>query len=266
MGEREDKWAAEQELKTQHLATGSDAPLKRYRELIVGPGSFGAFLYYEWCMWLALVPGALGLFLRRLFWPRMFGSCGRKVAFGSGVVVRHPKRIHLGHRVVIGEGCILDARHTQTERALVLGNDVSLSNDVMISCKEAPIQVGDRTGLGARTIVHAARGNPVSIGEDVVIGALCYMVGGSDYNLDSLDEPISHQGIKPDGGIKVEDGVWMGARVTVLGGVTLGVGSVAGAGAVVTKSVPALAVALGSPAKIAGWRKEGGVEPVNGDD
>lgn len=245
MTEQEERWAAEKELKTQHLATGSDGPLKRYRELIVGPGSLWFFLYYEFCMFLSLVPGALGLAFRRLFWPRMFGSCGRKVAFGSGVVVRHPQRIHLGHRVVIGEGCILDARHTRDERALVLDDDVSLSNDVMLSCKEAPIKVGARTGLGARTIVHAARGNPVSIGEDAVIGPLCYLVGGSNYNLDSLDEPISHQGIKPDGGIVVDDGVWMGARVTVLGGVTLGVGSVAGAGAVITKSVPALAVALG---------------------
>ena len=38
--------------------------------------------------------------------------------------------------------------------------------------------------------------------------------------------------------ITIEDGAWIGARVTILPGVTVGAGSVVAAGAVVTRSVP----------------------------
>ena len=44
--------------------------------------------------------------------------------------------------------------------------------------------------------------------------------------------------------------MWLGANVTVLPGVTIGVGSVIAAGAVVTKDVPANMIAAGVPAKV----------------
>lgn len=55
------------------------------------------------------------------------------------------------------------------------------------------------------------------------------------------------------GGVKditIEDRCWIGARVTILGGVTIGEGAVVAAGAVVTKDVPAHTLAGGVPAKI----------------
>jgi acetyltransferase-like isoleucine patch superfamily enzyme len=64
------------------------------------------------------------------------------------------------------------------------------------------------------------------------------------------------QGIKDDGGVTIEDDVWLGANVTILGGITMGAGSVAAAGAVVTKSIPARAVWGGVPAKILKMRAE----------
>jgi carbonic anhydrase/acetyltransferase-like protein (isoleucine patch superfamily) len=48
--------------------------------------------------------------------------------------------------------------------------------------------------------------------------------------------------------------VWIGDSVVVLGGVTIGNGAVIGAGAVVTKSVPPYAVAVGNPAKVVSYR------------
>lgn len=47
-------------------------------------------------------------------------------------------------------------------------------------------------------------------------------------------------------------GVWFGANVTVLPGITIGDGAVVGAGALVTKDVPARAVMVGVPAKQVG--------------
>ena len=49
---------------------------------------------------------------------------------------------------------------------------------------------------------------------------------------------------------KIGEGVWIGAQAVILGGVTIGDGCVVGAGAVVTKDLPAYSVAMGVPAKV----------------
>ncbi|RJX35236.1 MAG: acyltransferase [Desulfarculus sp.] len=236
--------------KTHEAATGQGSALRRYQDLILGHRSLGGLLYFELCMLFAHLQGALGLLLRGLFWPRLLGSCGRGAMFGAGVVLRHPRRIHLGPRVVVSEGCILDARNPDSERVLVIGEDVNLANDVMLSCKMGSIQIGPRCGIGARTIVHSAAGNPVQIGADVVIGPQCYIVGGGNYHTERLDVPMASQGIRPDGGVRIADDVWLGAKVSVLGGVSMASGSVAATGAVITKDVPPRAVVAGAPAKV----------------
>lgn len=55
--------------------------------------------------------------------------------------------------------------------------------------------------------------------------------------------------------ITVEDKVWIGGRCIILGGITIGYGSVIGAGSVVTNSVPANCVAAGNPCKVIRWLK-----------
>lgn len=58
--------------------------------------------------------------------------------------------------------------------------------------------------------------------------------------------------IKP---VIIEDNVWIGARVCILPGVTIGEGSVIGACAVVPKSVPPYSVVIGNPARVVKTRK-----------
>lgn len=207
-------------------------------------------------MWLAPIPGALGLFLRKIFWPRLFKSCGNGVAFAANIILRHPNRIHLGDRVVISEGCILDARNEESYDVLVLEENVILSNNVMISCKNGSVKIGARSGVGAQTIIQSINSCPVSIGADVIIGPQCYIVGGSNYNINRFDIPMWRQGIKDDGGVKIGNDVWLGTSVKVLGGVTVYTGSVIAAGAVVTKSIPARAICMGVPAKVSKMRGE----------
>lgn len=50
--------------------------------------------------------------------------------------------------------------------------------------------------------------------------------------------------------IVIEDHVWIGTRVTILKGVTVGEGSIIAAGSVVTKDVPPHSLAMGVPAKV----------------
>jgi chloramphenicol O-acetyltransferase type B len=54
--------------------------------------------------------------------------------------------------------------------------------------------------------------------------------------------------------IVIEDNVWLGARVIILGGVTLGEGAIVQAGSVVTKDVPKCAIVGGHPARVFKYR------------
>jgi acetyltransferase-like isoleucine patch superfamily enzyme len=236
--------------KTQIEIAGRGSSLGKYQKVIIGSSSVIRLIYYEWCMLLGILPGALGMVLRKTFWPYMFGACGKGVMFGNNIVLRHPSRIHLGNDVVISEQCILDGRSENKMETIVLGDDVILSNQVMISSKEGSIRVGRKTGVNAQTIIQSTNDCPVVIKENCIIGQRCFIVGGGSYNIDRLDIPIREQGIRMDGGVLLEEDVWLGANVSVLGGVTLGRGSVVAAGAVVTRSAGERSICMGVPAKV----------------
>lgn len=51
-------------------------------------------------------------------------------------------------------------------------------------------------------------------------------------------------------GVTIEEGVWIGTRVTLLSGAHVGRGAVIGAQSLVNKEIPPYAVAVGSPAKV----------------
>jgi len=242
--------------KTHAAVTTGGSAMSRYQDVMVGNRSLKTFGYYEFCMLLSPLPGAAGLFFRKIFWPRLFGSCGKGAAFATGIILRHPHRIHIGNRVIISEGCIMDARNENDVHTIVIGDDVILSNSVMISCKNGTIKIGANTGINAQSIVQSTNACPVSIGSDVIIGPRCYIVGGGNYNTERLDIPIRMQGIKNDGGVIIEDDIWFGASVTVLGGVKMGRGSIAAAGAVVINSIPTMAICAGIPAKVLKMRGE----------
>ena len=55
-------------------------------------------------------------------------------------------------------------------------------------------------------------------------------------------------------GISIEDDVWVGSRAVILKGVCIGRGSIIGANALVTKSVPPYAIVGGNPAHIIRFR------------
>lgn len=248
--------------KTHDALTEQGSALARYQKVIVGSSSFTRLLYYEWCQLVGSFPGALGMVLRKIFWPRLFGSCGKGVLFGGNIVLRHPSRIHLGDKVVISEQCVLDGRSDSKPATIVLGDGVILSNQVMLSCKEGMIHIGSRTGVNAGTIIQSTNDCPVYIGEDCIIGQRCFIVGGGSYNIDRLDIPMREAGIRSDGGVQLAADVWLGGNVTVLGGVVMGRGSVAAAGAVVTRSVTEQSICMGVPARAVDVRGQDAKRPA----
>lgn len=241
--------------KSLDAVTSGGSILSRYQDVIIGSRSFSKLIYYEWCMWISKIPGAVGFVLRKIFWPKLFASCGKGVFFGENIIVRHPNRIHLGNKVIISEGCVLDARTTESDHVIVLNDNVILSNDVMISCKGGTVNIGSYTGLGALTIIQSIGNCPVEIGNDVFIGPKCYITGGGNYITERLDIPIWKQGMEEMGVTKLGNDIWLGANVTVLGGVEIGSQSIVAAGAVVTKSLDGKSVSAGVPAKIIKFRE-----------
>jgi acetyltransferase-like isoleucine patch superfamily enzyme len=104
------------------------------------------------------------------------------------------------------------------------------------------LRIGDRTFINSGVSICAQ--SAVSIGSDCAIGNYS-LIMDTDFHVpgDLLALPAAHP-------VVIEDGVWLGARVTVLKGVTIGEGAVVAAGAVVTKDVPPRTVVGGVPARI----------------
>lgn len=111
------------------------------------------------------------------------------------------------------------------------------------------ISIGNNSGLGLRCFVRG----PLEIGDYVMMGPDVVILTAS-HKFDSTDIPINKQGVDLPKPVKIDDDVWIGARVIILPGVTIGKGVIIGAGAVVTKNVPDFAIAGGNPAKIIRYR------------
>ena len=225
---------------------------QRYAELVVGKPGLLALLKYELIVLVCTgLPGALGLFLRSKLYPLLLGSCGRGVAFGAGVVLRHPHKIHIADNVVIDDLCCLDAKG-QDNRGIQLGQGVFLGRNAILSCKNGDIVVEDEANIGFNTEIFSA--SRVRVGRKVLIAAYTYLVGG-DHLFDRVDVPVLDQG-RTAAGIDIGDHVWLGAHVVVTDGSTVGRDAIIGAGAVVVGTIPEFAIAVGTPAKVVRDRRE----------
>lgn len=87
----------------------------------------------------------------------------------------------------------------------------------------------------------------VWFGDNFHSGQECLILT-SNHNYDKgIAIPYDSTNINKD--VVIEDNVWLGDRVIILGGVTIGEGAIIQAGAVVSSSIPAFAIAGGNPAK-----------------
>ena len=112
------------------------------------------------------------------------------------------------------------------------------------------VEIGDDSGIGIRAQIagKVIIGNNVMMGPDVCIYA-------RNHAFTRTDIPMNAQGFGIEKPVVIEDDVWIGARVIILPGVYVGTGAIIGAGAVVTKDVPAYAVVGGNPAQVIKMRK-----------
>lgn len=110
-----------------------------------------------------------------------------------------------------------------------LGDDVFIGNGAKFSSITS-IVIGNKVMFGPNVTIMGGDHNTAQVGE--------YMFDVEE-KLPENDQPVV-----------IEDDVWIGANCLILKGVTIGGGSIIGAGSLVTKSIPPNSVALGRPAKV----------------
>jgi len=191
--------------------------------------------------------------MRGLFWRLRLGACGGRLLIGRRAAIRFPRYVSVGRNVYIGDDTYLSGLSTAGVR---IADHVRIREHVWIqstSTLDDPgvgVSIGERTYVGPRCIFGAGGG--LTIGRRVMFGAAVHLLA-ENHEIDDPTRPIDEQGVTRRG-ITIEDEAWVGNAAIVLDGVTVGRGAVIGAGAVVTRDVPPLAIAVGNPARVIGRR------------
>lgn len=109
------------------------------------------------------------------------------------------------------------------------------------------IEIGDNFFAAEYLSLSSTKG--IIIGNNVTFGPEVMLIGGNHKtDIPGLRINQIHTGDKHDK-IIVEDDTWVGARAVILSGVTLGEGSIVGAGSIVTKNTPYYYICAGNPCK-----------------
>jgi acetyltransferase-like isoleucine patch superfamily enzyme len=113
------------------------------------------------------------------------------------------------------------------------------------------IQIGDHSFINHLCSVWASPGGPITIGNNVLLGP-CASIISSNHGVARGDLIRNQPG--RDAPISIGNDVWLGANVVVTAGVSIGEGAVVGAGAVVTTDLPPMSICAGVPARVIGYR------------
>lgn len=182
----------------------------------------------------------------------MLNGCkqrGQRIYLGSGVSMRNASSLSVQDDVYIGRSC-----------------------RVISEGPQASISIGPRTVILEHSFI-LSQGGWIKIGADCSVNHFCVLYGGGGLSIGDGVRIASHTVIIPQNhvfanpnipihqqplsgrGVRIEDDVWIGAHCTILDGVTIGKGSVIGAGSVVTRNIPEYSVAVGAPARSIRSRK-----------
>src|SRR5262245_17470312 len=196
---------------------------------------------------LGWVPGLLGIAARAVMYKLIVRSDGLP-AIEDHVRINRPEDVSLGAGVYIDHGVYLHGGKG--------GLHIGAGSWVMNGCRlhvfnfrdlpQAGIRLGRRTFVGEGSVMRGQGG--IVVGDNVLFGPRTQVLA-VDHVFADVTRPIMDQGITARG-IVIEDDCWIGAGAIVLDGVTIGRGTCVGAGAVVTKTLPAHSLAVGVPARV----------------
>lgn len=176
---------------------------------------------------------ALNRFYVRRFVAPQFDS------LGAGLEVAHPRNLVIfGQNIHIGRYAQMIAAPDNCIRFTTWPSK-TLRNGI----KGGAITMGDYCLISPGVRISSAQS--IAIGDNVMFAANVYVSDSDWHGIYNRIRPF--RCTKP---VVLENNVWLGERVIVNKGVTIGENSVIGAGSVVTKNIPANVIAAGNPARV----------------
>lgn len=167
--------------------------------------------------------------LKRLFFYLIYYTVAIRLPYGDryGVIGKWSRRFRV---------FVCRRLFKKTQKIFGVGKNVDFGFGAHL------ITMGDCSNLGNHAWI---RGNgELILGDHIMMGEFV-LIYTQDHNISGL----SYEGIVR-GNVTIGNNVWIGGRVTLLKGVTIGDNAVIGAGSVVTKDVPENAIVGGNPAKL----------------
>lgn len=180
---------------------------------------------------------------RELYWGcRTVGAMYRRL--GTIVATRacHAVLARLGAGSVIQNGVRFDRPGTVS-----IGRDCLIWRGVGVAAEgsDAALWIGDRVEVNRDVLLDSTGG--LRLADDVLISEAAVLYT-HDHGLDAHAKPT----LKPK---QIDSGAWIGMRAVLMPNCRhIGAGAVIGAGAIVTRDVPAGAIVAGNPAVIVGQR------------
>jgi acetyltransferase-like isoleucine patch superfamily enzyme len=118
----------------------------------------------------------------------------------------------------------------------------------IVACgADARIQIGKNCGFSGASIFAMEN---VSIGNYVRLGLGARIYDNDFHQIDIVGRRLGGNNGVAHKAVFIDDDVWIGAMAIVLKGVSIGRGSIIGAGSVVTKNVPPGVICAGNPARV----------------
>lgn len=169
---------------------------------------------------------SLLLYLRGLILHLELRARSPQLCLGKRVQIVGVRNVHLGAESTIGDGCWINVNHRESdEKRFVVGKSSFIGRNNFFTVGKR-IQLGDYFFSSVNCSFLGA-----SHGKDVF----------RPYILGSIEERDS---------IIVGTNVFVGADCKVIGNVTIGHGSIIGAGSIVVSDIPPFSLAVGSPARV----------------
>ena len=183
--------------------------------------------------------------LRLIIW----GIFPEKLFLGQNVQLSYVSNIHFGKWIQLEKQVQISALCKQP---IELGNNIRIGAFSQIIAATSFnnigefIRIGNNVGIGE--FAYLGGGGGLEIGDDCIIGQY-FSCHPENHHFENPEKLIRLQGVSRKG-IKIGRNCWIGSKVTILDGVSIGNDCVIAAGAVVTKSIPSNSVIGGVPAKI----------------
>lgn len=181
----------------------------------------------------------------RGFYHKMFLKKSNGLLFvGKKVEIKHSHSIQVGKNVKFENYSEI---HGLSQDGLFFGNNVTIGRNTMIRPSSyyggnlgKGLIIGDNSSIGPDGYVGCS--GKIIIGKNVMLGPKCSLFA-ENHNFEDMDKSIKSQGVNQKG-IIIEDNCWVGSNVIILDGVTIGKGSVIGAGTIITKDIPPYSIII----------------------